>query len=187
MGPQRKGGLLTGAALAVAACLMGTALSADQGVLAARAPQALRLVVVGDSLSTGYGTSPSWAWPRLLSAEDPGRVDVVNASENGGGYLAVGDDGGTFGSQAAASVTADTGMVVFFGSENDMGEDPSDVADAAVAALESARSAAPAAKIVVVGPTAFTDEPEGLWSLALQRKGGAYALVARMPLDPSLN
>lgn len=34
---------------------------------------------------------------------------------------------------------------------------------------------------------AFTDEPEGLWSRALVRKGGEYALVARMPLDPSLN
>jgi putative transcriptional regulator len=34
---------------------------------------------------------------------------------------------------------------------------------------------------------AFTEAPEELWSRALLRKGGAYALVARMPLDPSLN
>ena len=34
---------------------------------------------------------------------------------------------------------------------------------------------------------AFTDEPDELWSRALLRKGGAYALVARMPLDPSVN
>jgi putative transcriptional regulator len=33
----------------------------------------------------------------------------------------------------------------------------------------------------------FTDDPEGLWGNVLQRKGGSYALVARMPLDPSLN
>jgi putative transcriptional regulator len=33
----------------------------------------------------------------------------------------------------------------------------------------------------------FTEDPEGLWSAVLQRKGGRYALVARMPLDPSLN
>ena len=33
----------------------------------------------------------------------------------------------------------------------------------------------------------FTDAPEQLWSDVLQRKGGEYALVARMPLDPSLN
>lgn len=34
------------------------------------------------------------------------------------------------------------------------------------------------------------DDPfrqEDLWPLALRRKGGAYALLARMPTDPSLN
>ena len=34
---------------------------------------------------------------------------------------------------------------------------------------------------------AFTDEPSALWSTVLKRKGGSYALVARMPLDPTLN
>ena len=33
----------------------------------------------------------------------------------------------------------------------------------------------------------FTDDPDGLWSAVLARKGGQFALVARMPLDPSLN
>lgn len=33
----------------------------------------------------------------------------------------------------------------------------------------------------------FSPEPEDLWSDVLERKGGEYALVARMPLDPSLN
>jgi putative transcriptional regulator len=33
----------------------------------------------------------------------------------------------------------------------------------------------------------FTDAPDELWSAALTRKGGRYALLARMPLDPSLN
>ena len=34
---------------------------------------------------------------------------------------------------------------------------------------------------------AFTERPEELWSDVLTRKGGSYALVARMPADPSLN
>jgi putative transcriptional regulator len=34
---------------------------------------------------------------------------------------------------------------------------------------------------------AFSKEPEQLWSDVLARKGGSYALVARMPLDPSVN
>lgn len=33
----------------------------------------------------------------------------------------------------------------------------------------------------------FCDEPARLWSTVLERKGGNYRLVARMPLDPSLN
>lgn len=34
---------------------------------------------------------------------------------------------------------------------------------------------------------AFTEEPLGLWESVLTRKGGSYALVARMPPDPSVN
>jgi len=33
----------------------------------------------------------------------------------------------------------------------------------------------------------FTDVPEELWSSVLTRKGGSYALIARMPPDPSVN
>ena len=34
---------------------------------------------------------------------------------------------------------------------------------------------------------AFTDTPDALWRSVLTRKGGSYALVARMPSDPSVN
>jgi putative transcriptional regulator len=34
---------------------------------------------------------------------------------------------------------------------------------------------------------AFSADPRELWSEVLTRKGGSYALVARMPPDPSLN
>jgi putative transcriptional regulator len=33
----------------------------------------------------------------------------------------------------------------------------------------------------------FTEVPEDLWSEVLTRKGGSYALIARMPFDPSVN
>src|SRR6476660_5670489 len=33
----------------------------------------------------------------------------------------------------------------------------------------------------------FTDDPDRLWSEVLRRKGGRYELVARMPIDPSMN
>jgi putative transcriptional regulator len=34
---------------------------------------------------------------------------------------------------------------------------------------------------------AFSVDPPSLWSEVLTRKGGSYALVARMPADPSMN
>jgi putative transcriptional regulator len=33
----------------------------------------------------------------------------------------------------------------------------------------------------------FSETPAELWSDVLTRKGGSYALVARMPADPSVN
>jgi putative transcriptional regulator len=34
---------------------------------------------------------------------------------------------------------------------------------------------------------AFAENPDRLWAVVLTRKGGSYALVARMPSDPSVN
>ncbi len=34
---------------------------------------------------------------------------------------------------------------------------------------------------------AFSAEPSALWAEVLMRKGGSYALIARMPADPSVN
>lgn len=34
---------------------------------------------------------------------------------------------------------------------------------------------------------AFTEDPDALWKRVLNRKGGAYAFLATMPPDPSLN
>ncbi|WP_372791169.1 YqgE/AlgH family protein [Paraconexibacter sp.] len=33
----------------------------------------------------------------------------------------------------------------------------------------------------------FTEDPDDLWSIVLERKGGPYAVLARMPEDPSVN
>jgi putative transcriptional regulator len=34
---------------------------------------------------------------------------------------------------------------------------------------------------------AFADDPRDLWANVLTRKGGTYALIARMPTDPTMN
>ena len=33
----------------------------------------------------------------------------------------------------------------------------------------------------------FTEDPEGLWSGVLRRKGSQYLILSTMPFDPSLN
>jgi putative transcriptional regulator len=38
-----------------------------------------------------------------------------------------------------------------------------------------------------VADDVFADDPDSLWAAVLERKGGSFALLARMPLDPSLN
>jgi len=122
----------------------------------------VRIVVIGDSLSTGNGTSPQLAWPALLGA-DPrfrGSVNVINAAENGSGYLSRGDSDGTFGTQVRSYVRPDADVVVFFGSENDIGYAPNALREAATAAITDARAIAPNARIIVIGPPSYTSEPE---------------------------
>ncbi|WP_211882484.1 SGNH/GDSL hydrolase family protein [Pseudarthrobacter albicanus] len=123
----------------------------------------MQVVIIGDSLSTGRGTSPGDAWPNLINNNhqfsDVG-PELVNAAQNGSGYVSVGEHGATFGSQVAAAVTAQTQVVVFFGSENDMGFAAADVRRAAADAFASARAKAPQAALVVVGPPSYSDFPE---------------------------
>ena len=33
----------------------------------------------------------------------------------------------------------------------------------------------------------FSEQPDGLWAEVLRRKGGPFALLARLPIDPSVN
>lgn len=169
------------AALAVLMCLFPvTAAPAQRPVT-----PTVRVVVVGDSLSTGHGTSPADAWPALIRT-DPVLVDyqVVNAAENGSGYVSRGDLDGTFGTQVDQFVTPDTGVVVFFGSENDIGYASSAVAEAASAAMTGAASIAPSAKIIVVGPPSYLPAPDpALVDVREQLKAAASGAGAEF-VDP---
>ena len=162
------------AAGAVALLLAATSGSTAPTQSPAAAPP-VRVVVVGDSLSTGHGTSPQQAWPALMR-KDPGvaGLEVVNAAEDGSGYLSVGDYNGTFGSQVEDFVTPDTGIVVFFGSENDLGYAPADIGSAALAAMDRAETLAPDARIIVVGPPSYTYTPDpGLVDISDQLRSAA--------------
>jgi lysophospholipase L1-like esterase len=148
-----------GAALLLVATSACT--SADvKGQAVAEAP--VQVVVIGDSLSTGYGTSPDQAWPTLLQQAhllDKRPVQVINAAENGSGYLVAGEHGHTFSTEVEAAVGPDADVVVFFGSDNDWGADPKQLSEAATSTFAAASSRAPDAVLVAVGPLSAEDEP----------------------------
>jgi lysophospholipase L1-like esterase len=135
----------------------------ESGTTSESGGTAVRVVVIGDSLSTGLGTSPEQAWPELLQSahlSNTQPVQVTNAAENGSGYLMAGDDGNTFTMEVQAAVSADADVVVFFGSDHDWGADPGELRDAAAATFAAASSLAPNAVLVAVGPLSGSEEPD---------------------------
>lgn len=160
----RRGLLWTTTAIATVCLSVLAILSACSSDAAPRAAAAEpTVVIIGDSLSTGHGTSPSDAWPNLVE-NDPAfqqfQATIVNAAQDGSGYVSVGEDGSTFGSQVDAAVTDSTRLVVFFGSENDMGAAPGETEVAAARAFASVKTRAPHADILVIGPPSYSSTPE---------------------------
>ncbi|MFJ3958451.1 SGNH/GDSL hydrolase family protein [Arthrobacter sp. NPDC090010] len=163
-------GLLATAALATAltACTaaQGDGLTMAPVPMEATAPAA-DVVVIGDSLSTGLMTSPADAWPTLiqnkLSSSTPAKSaprSLYNAAENGAGYIAQGSAGDTFGDEVRRAVTNGSKEVLFFGSDNDLGDNPDDIARAAASALAQAHAQAPKATLIVVGPPSYSETPD---------------------------
>jgi acyl-CoA thioesterase-1 len=150
-----------------------TAGSASQ----AASSQPIRVVVIGDSLSTGYGTSPEEAWPELLGEDlqsGQSAVQVITAAANGAGYLAAGDGGETFMSEVEGSLDESADVVILFGSDNDFGADPPDLRTAISDTLVATQILAPHAARIVVGPlAAFDPSEEDLQVIRGQEQGAA--------------
>jgi hypothetical protein len=104
---------------------------------------ATRLVVIGDSLSTGFAT-PGDPWTRQARSLFTARgqhVQITNASENGAGYVAPGDNGNVFLDLVNRAVVAQAQIVVVFGSDNDVGQ--AGLAPAITQTLQRVRDLAP--------------------------------------------
>lgn len=155
--------------------------------LAANGRAVPTVVVLGDSISTGYQTSAEDAWPTRLeqkmSAEGSAIV-LINAAENGAGYLAEGDGGETFEQQAASSVPSQATLVVVYGSENDMGADLSQISGQVAKTAAVVKQKSPHATLLFVGPAAYSSEvdPE-LLTIRDQIKQGAQEVGAKF-VDP---
>lgn len=147
----------------------------------------LRVVVIGDSLSTGLGTSPKQAWPKLLQSvrlPDKRSIKIINAAENGSGYLATGVDGDTFRMEVEAAVTPATDVIMFFGSDNDTGADPEELKAAVASTFDAASARAPKAILVAIGPLAGGEETDQALSELSNSDASAAKNVGVKFIDP---
>jgi len=123
-----------------------------------------RIAVVGDSYTTGGEQgglgSKGWttrAWQLLARQGIAVAPDV--AAEGGAGYGTRGNHGSVFEDLTADVVKPDDALVVFFGSRNDQGVDPTQLSVLAWGTYQLARRTAPSAKFLVIGPPWPTADP----------------------------
>jgi lysophospholipase L1-like esterase len=123
-----------------------------------------RIAVVGDSYTTGGELgglgAKGWttrAW-QLLSRQGIAVAPDV-AAEGGAGYGTRGNHGSVFEDLTADVVKPDDALVVFFGSRNDQGVDPTQLSVLAYGTFQLARRTAPSAKFLVIGPPWPTADP----------------------------
>jgi lysophospholipase L1-like esterase len=123
-----------------------------------------QIAVIGDSYTTGGdegGLGPKgWttrAWQLLAREGVPVTADV--AAEGGAGYGTRGDHGSVFEDLTADVVKPDDVVVVYFGSRNDQGVDPTQLSILAYGTFQLARRTAPSAKFLVIGPPWPTADP----------------------------
>jgi lysophospholipase L1-like esterase len=122
------------------------------------------VAVVGDSYTTGTDEggrgSNAWTTRTWLALAYQG-VQVVPdvASEARAGYVVRGDHGSVFEDLTGRAVHPDDALVVFFGSRNDQGVDPMQMAGMAHNTFDMARRIAPSSKLLVIGPPWPTADP----------------------------
>ncbi len=136
------------------------------GASAAPAPERASIVVIGDDFTAGTAMNSGPTWPSLLDID----ADVTPLAVAETGYT-IGAAGDTFAARAA-TVPATADVVVFLGG----GDDPlgSALQPAVAAALTAARSAAPDARLVVVGPP-WTGNPDAVAGSMITRRDAVAA------------
>jgi len=123
-----------------------------------------RIAVIGDSYTTGGDLgglgSNGWAaraWQLLARQGLPVTANV--AAEGGAGYGTRGNHGSVFEDLTADAVKPDDALVVYVGSRNDQGVDPTQLSVLAWGTFQLACRTAPSAKFLVIGPPWPTADP----------------------------
>ncbi|MFZ7086554.1 SGNH/GDSL hydrolase family protein [Curtobacterium sp. RRHDQ10] len=115
------------------------------------------MVTIGDSIMAGYGLDDATvgSWPALVGTATG--APVVNDSCSGAGFIAVGDCGTDFAGLLPTAVAAHPGVLVVQSSDNDLGQDPDELAAATAQTVQSLHAAMPDARIV--GLSTLWDQP----------------------------
>jgi lysophospholipase L1-like esterase len=123
-----------------------------------------QIAVIGDSYTTGGDEgglgAKGWttrAWQLLAREGVPVTADV--AAEGGAGYGTRGDHGSVFEDLTADAVKPADALVVYFGSRNDQGVDPTQLSILAYGTFQLAHNSAPSARFLVIGPPWPTADP----------------------------
>ena len=132
--------------------------------MAARGTPIDHVAVIGDSYTNGTEEGGlgqnGWtnrAW--LTLARQGVQISPDVASEGRAGYVVRGDHGSVFEDLTGRAAHPDDALVVFFGSRNDEGVDPMQMAGMAHDTFDLARRIAPSAKLLVIGPPWPTADP----------------------------
>ena len=123
-----------------------------------------QIAVIGDSYATGTvdGGQGAKAWTTrtwLTLSRQGVQIAPDVASEGRAGYVVRGDHGSVFEDLTARAVHPNDALVLFFGSRNDEGVDPLQLAGMAHDAFDLARRVAPLARLLVIGPPWPTADP----------------------------
>ena len=153
-----------GAFVALLLVVQGHSTSVPNSQVRKLSSVANRVAVISDSYTTGTDEgglgSKNWttlAWRQLAAKGTAINADVQ--AEGRAGYLIEGNHGHVFDELTAAAVKPDDALVVFFGSRNDQDAEPIALANMIHAAFQRARSAAPSAPMLVIGPAWPTADP----------------------------
>ena len=153
-------------------------------------PPPTPVAIIGDVYTSGseMGEYGAHGWPALVTAQLQQQgitIDPKVGAQDGSGYVAVGHvHDRVFADRVPEVVRPDTKVVVLFGSANDM-ETPADELTTAVGnTLAAAKTAAPAARLLVIGPAwGDTYAPQELLAVRDIVQAGAEAAGATF-VDP---
>jgi hypothetical protein len=122
--------------------------------VAASAPEeTVRVAVIGDSYSSGFGNQV--VWPALVAVGS--QLSISDVAFPGTGYVSSPGRSGPFTAQIDKALASKPAVIVVFGGMSDASKSDGLVAQSAIDLFTEVIRRAPATKLMVLGPISHTD------------------------------